>query len=132
MYGQITAEPVARLIDEFSKLPGIGPKTAQRLTYFLLRAPSEQAHALAEALELSGHGPYRGLRFAGSSIEGFDLWADAGEIAASDFLSDAELGQLGAEFFDLGAEVGHGALTCATASEDRHRRERAAGSGHSI
>jgi recombination protein RecR len=50
VYGQITAEPVARLIDEFSKLPGIGPKTAQRLTYFLLRAPSEQAHALAEAL----------------------------------------------------------------------------------
>jgi recombination protein RecR len=50
VYGQITAEPVARLIDEFSKLPGIGPKTAQRLTYFLLRAPAEQAHALAEAL----------------------------------------------------------------------------------
>jgi recombination protein RecR len=50
VYGQITAEPVARLIDEFSKLPGIGPKTAQRLTYFLLRAPADQAHALAEAL----------------------------------------------------------------------------------
>lgn len=50
MYSQVTAEPVARLIDEFNKLPGIGPKTAQRLTYFLLRAPSEQAHALAEAL----------------------------------------------------------------------------------
>jgi recombination protein RecR len=47
---QVTAEPVARLIDEFSKLPGIGPKTAQRLTYFLLRAPGEQARALAEAL----------------------------------------------------------------------------------
>jgi recombination protein RecR len=50
LYSQVTAEPVARLIEEFSRLPGIGPKTAQRLTYFLLRAPSEQARALAEAL----------------------------------------------------------------------------------
>jgi len=50
VYPHVTAEPVARLIDEFNKLPGIGPKTAQRLTYFLLRAPTEQAHALAEAL----------------------------------------------------------------------------------
>lgn len=41
---------VTRLIDEFSRLPSIGPKTASRLTYFLLRAPSEQAHELAEAL----------------------------------------------------------------------------------
>jgi len=50
VYGQITAEPVARLIEEFSRLPGIGPKTAQRLTYFLLRAPTEQSRSLAEAL----------------------------------------------------------------------------------
>jgi recombination protein RecR len=46
----ILVEPMARLIDEFGRLPGIGPKTAQRLTYFLLRAPAEQSHALAEAL----------------------------------------------------------------------------------
>jgi len=44
------AEPVARLIEEFNKLPGIGPKSAQRLTYFLLRMPAEQARALAEAI----------------------------------------------------------------------------------
>jgi len=43
-------EPVARLMEEFSRLPGIGPKTASRLVFFLLRAPDEQAHALAEAL----------------------------------------------------------------------------------
>jgi recombination protein RecR len=42
--------PVSRLIEEFSKLPGIGPKTASRLTYYLLRAPAEQAAGLAEAL----------------------------------------------------------------------------------
>ena len=41
---------MSRLIEEFSKLPGIGPKTASRLTYYLLRAPAEQAAGLAEAL----------------------------------------------------------------------------------
>jgi len=44
------AEPVGRLIEEFSKLPGIGPKTASRLVYYLLRAPAEQSIALADAL----------------------------------------------------------------------------------
>ncbi len=44
------AKPVSRLIDEFSRLPGIGPKTASRLTFFLLRVPDEQTLALAEAL----------------------------------------------------------------------------------
>lgn len=43
-------EPVARLIEAFSRLPGIGPKTAQRLTYFLLRAPEGEARTLAAAL----------------------------------------------------------------------------------
>jgi len=43
-------EPVARLIDEFSKLPGIGPKSAQRLTFYLIRMPYDQAQALAEAM----------------------------------------------------------------------------------
>ena len=43
-------EPVARLIESFSRLPGIGPKTAQRLTYHLLRAPETEARALAAAL----------------------------------------------------------------------------------
>ena len=43
-------EPVARLIEAFSRLPGIGPKTAQRLTFHLLRAPELEARALAAAL----------------------------------------------------------------------------------
>lgn len=46
----VTAKPITRVVDELSRLPGIGPKTAQRLTYFLLRAPSEQAESLAEAV----------------------------------------------------------------------------------
>ena len=45
-----TSEPIARLIEEFNKLPGIGPKSAQRLTYYLLRAPSAEVEALAEAI----------------------------------------------------------------------------------
>jgi recombination protein RecR len=44
------AAPVARLIEEFHKLPGIGPKSAQRLTYYLLRAPADEARALAQAI----------------------------------------------------------------------------------
>ena len=44
------AAPVARLIQEFHKLPGIGPKSAQRLTYYLLRVPQEEALALAQAI----------------------------------------------------------------------------------
>ena len=42
--------PVARLIEEFSKLPGVGTKTAQRLTYHVLRASTEDARAFAAAL----------------------------------------------------------------------------------
>jgi len=45
-----TAAPLARLIDEFHKLPGIGPKSAQRLAYYLLRMPTVDAQALAAAI----------------------------------------------------------------------------------
>ena len=44
------APPVAALIEEFSKLPGVGVKTAQRLTFFILRSPTDQAQRLAEAI----------------------------------------------------------------------------------
>ena len=44
------AAPVAALIEEFSKLPGVGVKTAQRLTFFVLRSPTDQARRLAEAI----------------------------------------------------------------------------------
>ena len=42
--------PVARLIEEFGKLPGVGQKTAQRLTFHMLRAPTDEARSLAAAL----------------------------------------------------------------------------------
>lgn len=43
-------EPVARLIDELSKMPTVGPKTAQRLAFHILRLSLEEARALAEAI----------------------------------------------------------------------------------
>ncbi len=43
-------EPVTRLVESLSRLPGVGPKTASRLTYFLLRAPDELSLSLSEAL----------------------------------------------------------------------------------
>ncbi len=46
----VLPQPIARLIDEFARLPGIGPKTASRLTFYLLRMPEEQALSLGEAL----------------------------------------------------------------------------------
>lgn len=45
-----TPKAVQRLIDEFSRLPGIGPKSASRLTYFLLRGDGQQPRDLATAL----------------------------------------------------------------------------------
>ena len=45
-----TAPTIARLIEAFHRLPGIGPKSAQRLAYHVLRAPRNEAEALAEAL----------------------------------------------------------------------------------
>lgn len=47
---QLSVEPVARLIDELNKLPGIGPKSAARLAFFLLKSPKEQTQALADAI----------------------------------------------------------------------------------
>jgi|FaiFalFF_MnMetaG_3_1042247.scaffolds.fasta_scaffold01468_3 recombination protein RecR len=43
-------QPIARLIHELNKLPGIGPKTAQRLAYHIIRLPPQEARALAEAI----------------------------------------------------------------------------------
>ncbi|PYM12019.1 MAG: recombination protein RecR, partial [Candidatus Rokuibacteriota bacterium] len=43
-------EPVARLIEALQRLPGIGPKTAQRLTFFLLKRPVGEVRELSESL----------------------------------------------------------------------------------
>ncbi|OGM32927.1 recombination protein RecR [Candidatus Woesebacteria bacterium RIFCSPHIGHO2_01_FULL_44_21] len=43
-------KPIADVIDSFSKLPGIGPKTAQRLAYYLLHVPQTELDSFSEAL----------------------------------------------------------------------------------
>lgn len=45
-----TPEPILRLIEAFNRLPGIGPKSAQRLAYHILRTSDQEASALAEAV----------------------------------------------------------------------------------
>jgi recombination protein RecR len=50
MAGAGTAGAVDRLIDAFGRLPGLGAKSAERLAYHLLKAPAEEAMALAEAI----------------------------------------------------------------------------------
>ncbi|MEZ4554598.1 MAG: recombination mediator RecR [Dehalococcoidia bacterium] len=47
---QTSQSPIQRLVEAFHRLPGIGPKSAQRLAYHVLRAPEEEARSLAEAL----------------------------------------------------------------------------------
>lgn len=44
------AKPLGHLIDELSKLPGIGPKTAQRLAFHILKSPKDKAERLADAI----------------------------------------------------------------------------------
>jgi recombination protein RecR len=44
------AKPIARLIESFEKLPGIGPKTAQRLTFYLLHVPQMDLDGFSKAL----------------------------------------------------------------------------------
>ncbi len=48
--GAAAPEPISRLIEGFNRLPGIGPKSAQRLAYYVLRAPEQEAQALAAAI----------------------------------------------------------------------------------
>ncbi len=56
MAEDILVEPVARLIEAFGRLPGIGPKTASRLTFFLLREEEDLSRSLARALvEMKEH-----------------------------------------------------------------------------
>ena len=46
----ILPEPIQALINAFERLPGIGPKSASRLAFYLLRAPEDVAQELSEAL----------------------------------------------------------------------------------
>jgi recombination protein RecR len=49
-FGMVYTRPLARLIEHFQHLPGVGPKTAQRLALHILKRPEEEVAALAQAL----------------------------------------------------------------------------------
>ena len=73
-----TPKPVQRLIDEFSRLPGIGPKTASRLTYFLLRGDGQQPRELAQALsDLKEHTRFCSICFNITEADPCPVCADA-------------------------------------------------------
>ena len=44
------APSLARLVQELNRLPGIGPKSAQRLAYYIIRLPDDEAYAIADAV----------------------------------------------------------------------------------
>ena len=58
------AGPVEALIEEFRKLPGIGSKSAQRLAFFMIRTPKQEAEKLARVLEITEGPPQAAVRAA--------------------------------------------------------------------
>lgn len=73
---------VTRLIDEFSRLPGVGPKTAARLTYYLLRTTDEHALALSEALrELKANTRFCSVCYNITEADPCEICADEGRDA---------------------------------------------------
>ncbi len=62
-------KPLARLVGELEKLPGIGPKSAQRLAFHVMRVPEDEAKALADAL-LSVKGSIQFCRICHNYSEG--------------------------------------------------------------
>jgi recombination protein RecR len=78
-HGPATAQPVARLINELARLPGIGQKTASRLAYHLLRAPRDEAVSLAEAiLDVKERVRLCSVCFNTTEADPCDLCADPG------------------------------------------------------
>ncbi len=71
------AGPVAALINEFSKLPTVGPKTAARLVFYLLNRPRHEAQALAEAiLNVKDHIRFCSICYSLTEADPCDLCSD--------------------------------------------------------
>jgi recombination protein RecR len=78
------AGPVAALINEFSKLPTVGPKTAARLVFYLLNRPRHEAQALAEAiLNVKDHVRFCSICFSLTEADPCDLCSDPDRDAAT-------------------------------------------------
>ena len=73
MARSVLPDTVDRLITEFARLPGIGPKSASRLTFYLLRASGEQALDLPSALVPTQGSTILGLPFPGRQVRGDEL-----------------------------------------------------------
>lgn len=72
-------EAVGRLIEALQRLPGIGPKTAQRLAFYLLKGPREEALALSQAIsDVKEQIHYCSICFNVTDIEPCRLCADTG------------------------------------------------------
>ena len=66
---KVFIEPIGKLINEFSKLPGVGAKTAQRYAYKIINMPEEEAKAFAEAI-MSAKKNVRYCKVCGNFSEG--------------------------------------------------------------
>lgn len=78
------AGPVAALINEFSKLPTVGPKTAARLVFYLLNRPRHEAQALAEAiLNVKDHVRFCSTCYSLTETDPCDVCSDPDRDAAT-------------------------------------------------
>lgn len=90
--------PVSRLVDALSRLPGVGPKTASRLTYYLLRAPDELSRTLAEAIgDLKTKTRYCSICFNITENDPCPICSDAEREAAQIVVVESPLDVLAVE-----------------------------------
>ena len=91
-------QSVTQLIDAFSRLPGVGPKTASRLTFYLLRAPDEMAQTLSAALvDLKTKTRYCSICFNITEDDPCGICADAGRDATQVVVVEEPLDVLAVE-----------------------------------
>jgi len=96
--GKAVPEPVTRLVDALSRLPGVGPKTASRLTYYLLRAPDELSRTLAEAIsDLKSKTRYCSVCFNITEAAPCPICADAERDASQIVVVESPLDVLAVE-----------------------------------
>ncbi len=91
-------QSVTQLIEAFSRLPGVGPKTASRLTYYLLRAPDEMTQTLAAALvDLKTKTRYCSVCFNITEDDPCPICADSGRDATQVVVVEEPLDVLAVE-----------------------------------
>jgi recombination protein RecR len=99
-------KPVTDLIDAFSRLPGVGPKTASRLTYYLLRAPDELTQTLAAAIgDLKTKTHYCSVCYNITELDPCEICRDTARDAAQVVVVEDPLDVLAVE--KTGAFQGH-------------------------